>query len=122
MGVIELDPKDFLVKGIKNEIVRVVSKILHTYLIFKTQTVEAFNYSISMLSNKLDNLRIAMEYVQDIVGINALNIWVEQLKRVIDFNVQKETNSKELLKSFLTTEEKDNGLREVPFYDPVDGY
>ena len=91
MGVIEVDPKEFLVNGIKNEMVKVVAETLHRSLIFKKDiTTDVFEATIKQLSIKLDNMRSAMEYVQDLVGIDALSIWREQMSRIIQFNVNRE--------------------------------
>jgi WASH complex subunit strumpellin len=122
MGVIEVDPKEFLVNGIKNEMVIAVCSTLHRSLIFKKDlTMDMFDAAIKQVSVRLDNMRTAMEYIQDLIGIDALNIWMEQMTRIIDFNVNREANAKEIQKTRMIKEGKEKNLIEIPVYEPVDG-
>jgi len=122
MGVIEVDPKEFLVNGLKNEMVKIITKELHNSLIFKKElTIEVFDSIIKSISVRLDNMRAALEYVQDLIGIDALHIWLEQMTRIINFYVNREANAKEILKTRMNNEGKDKNLIEIPMYEPIDG-
>ena len=41
----------------------------------------------------MDGFRRSFEYVQDYVGIYGLKIWQEEVSRIINYNVEQESNS-----------------------------
>jgi len=109
MGMIEVDPKEVLVSGIKNEIVNVITTTLNFSLIFKKDiTTEGLELIIKDISNKLDNMRSSLEYMQDFIGIDALTMWLELMNRVINFYV-----SREIKKPY-------NSSIQIPIYEPID--
>jgi len=120
MGIIEVDPKELLINGIKNEMMLIVTKTLNNSLIFKKElTTEAFEATIKQTAARLDNMRTALEYVQDIMGIDALSIWLEQMTRLINFYATRETMVRSKQKTFLGNE--DEKLIPIPVYEPIDG-
>ena len=122
MGVIEVDPKEFLVNGIKNEMVKIVTSVLHRSLTFKKDlNTDVFDSVIKQVSVQLDNMRSALEYVQDLIGIDALSIWLEQMTRIIQFYVNREANAKEIQKTRMINEGKEKNLIEIPLYEAIDG-
>lgn len=41
----------------------------------------------------MDGFRRSFEYVQDYVGVYGLKIWQEEVSRIINYNVEQESNS-----------------------------
>lgn len=41
----------------------------------------------------MDGFRRSFEYVQDYVGMYGLKIWQEEVSRIINYNVEQESNS-----------------------------
>ena len=121
MGIIEVDPKDFLITGIRNEIIHGISKILHKGFHFKTLTIEEFEKNVKNVSVHLDNLQLALEYVQDIIGIEALKMWNHELARVIQFNIDREANPKKFEQEQLESHvDGESNFIQIPKYDPLD--
>eukprot|EP00826_Nyctotherus_ovalis_P040423 TRINITY_DN3988_c0_g1_i6.p1 TRINITY_DN3988_c0_g1~~TRINITY_DN3988_c0_g1_i6.p1 ORF type:complete len:1019 (+),score=284.58 TRINITY_DN3988_c0_g1_i6:503-3559(+) len=121
LGVIEIDPKEFLANGIKNEVVKAVSSTLNSSLVFrKDVTTESFETAVKQVASKLDNMRNSLEYMQEFIGIDALSIWLEQMSRIIRFYVSKEATRNPLERTKQDAEEKEKNLIEIPMYDPID--
>ncbi len=41
----------------------------------------------------MDGFRRSFEYVQDYVGVYGLKIWQEEVSRIVNYNVEQESNS-----------------------------
>ena len=41
----------------------------------------------------MEGFRRSFEYVQDYVGVYGLKIWQEEVSRIINYNVEQESNS-----------------------------
>jgi len=52
----------------------------------------------------MDGFRRSFEYVQDYVGMYGLKIWQEEVSRIINYNVEQESNS--FLKQKVTREKE----------------
>lgn len=118
MGVIEVDPKELLVNGIKNEMTKMITWTLNEYLDFKREaTTESFEAAIKQTAAKLDNMRTALEYVQELMGIDALSIWLEQITQIINFYVTREIKTKQKA----IAESEDEKLIPIPVYKATDG-
>lgn len=93
MGVIEIDPKEILVDGIRKELGRTLADMLHEGFIFdKTKqdmSKEMFS-KFEMLRDKIKGLKRSIEYIQDFLNIYGEKIWNEEIVRIIDFAVEKE--------------------------------
>ncbi|CAF4675672.1 unnamed protein product, partial [Rotaria sp. Silwood2] len=48
---------------------------------------------LDALGNQMDGFRRSFEYVQDYVGMYGLKIWQEEVSRIINYNVEQESNS-----------------------------
>ena len=121
-GVIEVDPKVLLVTGIKNAMVKVVSSKLHNGFIFKKElTPESFESIIKAISDKMDNTRSALEYVQDLIGIDALSIWLEQMTRIIEAFASRESGIKSI-RSKISEDDKEKNLNEVTDYYTIENF
>jgi len=64
MGLIELDPKEILVDGIRKELVKTVATILHETFIFKTPGSKDELYEkFESLKSKFIKLEKSFEYI-----------------------------------------------------------
>lgn len=91
MGLIELDPKEILVDGIWDELVKTISTILHETFIFKTPgSKEELQQSFESLKSKFSGLKKAFEYIQDFLNISGETIWREEVSRIFKVNLDKE--------------------------------
>ena len=73
MGVIELDPKEILVDGIRKELGRTLAALLHEGFIFSKKLmgeVETLESKFQMLREKFTGLKRSIEYIQDFLNIN----------------------------------------------------
>lgn len=71
MGVIEIDPKEILVDGIRKELGKTLAKMLHEGFIFskKAGDVENLESKFQMLKEKFTGLKRSLEYIQDFLNI-----------------------------------------------------
>lgn len=66
MGVIELDPKEILVDGIRKELGRTLASLLHEGFIFSKKLmgeVETLESKFQMLREKFTGLKRSIEYI-----------------------------------------------------------
>lgn len=91
MGVIRVDPKEILVEGIRRELVKTVSKMLHFLFIFssKGDNVE-LQTKLDSLKSKFKGLKKSFEYIQDFLNIPGEQIWREEVSRIFRINLDKE--------------------------------
>jgi len=56
----------------------------------------------------MDGFRRSFEYVQDYVGMYGLKIWQEEVSRIVNYNVEQESNSflKQKVKNLISIEKK----------------
>eukprot|EP00736_Rhodelphis_marinus_P001211 Rmarinus@m.276 len=92
VGVIEVDPKQLLEDGIRQELVKQLTLALHNTLIFSHKDSSDFDKRTRLLANKLDGFRRSLEYIQDYVNIYGLRIWQEEFSRIMNFFVEQECN------------------------------
>lgn len=92
LGIIKLDPKQLLEDGIRKELVRQIATALHDHLDFKTGKLEEFEVRLQKLGQKLDGFRRSFEYIQDYINLYGLKIWQEEFSRIINYNVEQESN------------------------------
>lgn len=91
MGLIELDPKEILVDGIRNELVKTVATILHETFIFKNSGNKDDLYqSFYSLKSKFSGMKKAFEYIQDFLNIQGEAIWGEEINRIFKKNLDQE--------------------------------
>ena len=122
MGVIEIEPKEILVDGIRKELGRTLAEMLHEGFIFdKTKpdmSGEMFG-KFMQLRDKIKGLKRSIEYIQDFLNIYGEKIWNEEMVRIIEFAVEKEATN-------LVNKKYSTGMMEaqenyyVPIFTPVD--
>ena len=118
IGVIELDPRQLLEDGIRKQLVHQISRTMYTALvgaesaaapqrrrpsalgqsIFGGRRQRLGDLSLELqarlerLRAQLDGNRQSFEYIQDYINIPGLRVWMEELARVIGYNVEIECN------------------------------
>ncbi|CAI2368941.1 unnamed protein product [Moneuplotes crassus] len=91
MGVIQVDPKEMLVEGIRKELVNNVSRFLHSVFIFSTKgDNNELQNKLSKLTAKFKDLKKSFEYIQDFLNIHAEQIWREEVSRIFRYSLDKE--------------------------------
>uniref|UniRef100_A0A336M296 CSON010414 protein n=1 Tax=Culicoides sonorensis TaxID=179676 RepID=A0A336M296_CULSO len=94
VGVIELDPKELLEDGIRIELVKHISDALHNGLQFNSKAKQSeLEQKLADLGKIIDGYKRSFEYIQDYMNIKGLKIWQEEMRRILNFNVEKECNS-----------------------------
>ncbi|KAK4872669.1 hypothetical protein RN001_014698 [Aquatica leii] len=93
VGVVCLDPKQLLEDGIRKELVRHISKALHTAIVFSPRLkLDELEQRVKNLACIMNGYKRSFEYIQDYVNINGLKIWQEEVTRIINYNVEQECN------------------------------
>ncbi len=100
MGVIEIEPKEILVDGIRKELGKTLATMLHEGFIFERKVGAAGgDMSIELmerfqrLRDKIKGLKRSIEYIQDFLNIYGEKIWNEEIERIIEFAVEKEATN-----------------------------
>jgi len=103
LGVIEVNPRELLEEGIRKQLVKRISEIMHKQLVFHKKEVSMFGMTswarldfeerLVALSTKLAGFRRSFEYIQDYVSIYGLRVWQEEFQRIINYNVEQECNT-----------------------------
>lgn len=120
MGVIEINPKEILVDGIRRELVKEISKMLHFMFIFEKKGDN------DELQKKLDNVKArfkgmkkSFEYIQDFLNIPGEQIWREEVSRIFRISLDKE-GTKLISKKFTIQAEMDSDGIELPRFGLVE--
>lgn len=92
LGVIQIEPRQILEEGIRRELVRQLATALHSELNFRDMTRQEINQRMSRLAAALSGLKRSIEYLQDYIGIAGLKIYQQELARVINYNIEQESN------------------------------
>ena len=119
MGVIQVDPKEILVEGIRKELVRTVAKVLHHLFIFNDKGDNAeLQEKLDFLKAKFKGLKKSFEYIQDFLNIPAEQIWREEVTRIFRVSLDKE-GTKLISKKYNLTSEIDQGI-DIPNFGIVE--
>jgi WASH complex subunit strumpellin len=79
--------------GVRKELVRQIATALHEFMQFRTGKLDDFENRLVTLGTKLDGFRQSFEYIQDYINVYGLKIWQEEFSRIINYNVEQESNS-----------------------------
>lgn len=91
MGLIEIDPKVVLIDGIRKELVKNMSKVLHETFIFKNKhSNQELREKFSILKTKFAGIKESFEYIQDYLNIQGDKIWHEEIQRIFSENLDRE--------------------------------
>ena len=101
VGIIRLDPKQLLEDGIRKELVKQLATALHNglngFAAGSSKSSAPINYllvqKLQSLGEVMDGFRRSFEYIQDYINIGGLKIWQEELARIINFNLEQESNT-----------------------------
>jgi len=92
LGVIQVEPRQILEEGLRRELVRLIATAMHQNLSFGNMTQNEIYARISSLARTLDGLKRSIEYLQDYIGIAGLQMYQQELSRVINYNTEQEAN------------------------------
>lgn len=92
LGIIKLDPRQTLQDGVRKQLVQQISSAMNEQLTF-TGKIEDFETRLLTLGKKLDGFRQSVEYIQDYINTYGLKIWQEEVSRIINYNVEQESNA-----------------------------
>jgi len=123
MGVIEIDPKEILVDGIRKELGRTLASMLHEGFVFSKRVlgdVETLESKFQMLREKFTGLKRSIEYIQDFLNLPGEQIWREELTRIINYAVEKESTALVNKKYQADLDYQDKHF--VPTFIPVDAH
>ena len=86
MGVIEIEPKEILVDGIRKELGKTLATMLHEGFIFdkKGDMSSELMDRFMKLRDKIRGLKRSIEYIQDFLNIYGEKIWNEEIVRIIE--------------------------------------
>ena len=92
MGVIEVDPKVILEKGIRRELLSLLAKTFHIYIDFKANDKINIDKKLNELIIKINSIRKSFLYIQDYININGSKMWCEEMHKLINYYVEIEAN------------------------------
>jgi WASH complex subunit strumpellin len=124
MGVIEIEPKEILVDGIRKELGKTLANMLHEGFIFDKRQPDMSREMFSKfekLRDKIKGLKRSIEYIQDFLNIYGEKIWNEEIDRIIEFAVEKEATNL-VNKKYSTTLIEAQESYYIPIFNPVDEY
>lgn len=120
MGVIQVDPKEILVEGIRRELVKSVSKHLHYVFIFSNRGDNSeLQVKLDSLKAKFKGMKKSFEYIQDFLNIPGEQIWREEVSRIFRVNLDKE-GIKLISKKFDVGQQESSQGIEIPQYEIID--
>ena len=94
MGVIELDPRQLLERGVRQQVCAHISAATAEELVFavaqagylssssREATLEEFEGRLESCAARLGGLKASFEYIQDFVNVTGLSVWHAELGRV----------------------------------------
>lgn len=98
MGVIEIEPKEILIDGIRKELGKTLATMLHEGFIFinkkqNNMPTEELEHKLKALRDRVRGLKRSIEYIQDFLNVYGEKIWSEEMSRIIEFAVEKEATA-----------------------------
>ena len=122
MGVIEVDPKIILEKGIRRELLILLAKTFHQYIDFKINDKINLDKKLNELIAKIISIRKSFLYIQDYININGSKMWCEEMHKLINYYVQIEAN-KFLSRKIKQKSDFYDNMKELapPRYPPIKG-
>ena len=92
MGVIEVDPKIILEKGIRRELLQLLARTFHNYIDFKANDKINLDKKLKELVDKISSIKKSFLYIQDYININGSKMWCEEMHKLINYYVELEAN------------------------------
>lgn len=105
--------------GFHQQLVDELVKKLHAHLQFpsKNLKIEDWNNKLRGLKRDLEGMNTSFQYIQDYIAVYGLKIWQEELTRVIDYHVERETN--QFLKKKVFDWDSPYQSEDIPIVTPV---
>jgi hypothetical protein len=140
MGVIEIEPKEILVTGLRKELCKKLAKMLHDGFVFNYKEFYAkqagkgpveqkskfadfgnLETKFGQIKKQFVGLKRTIEYISDFLNVAGQKIWREEMKRIIDLAVEKEASRLVGKKySVANLEAQENAY--VPEFKPIDEF
>jgi hypothetical protein len=141
MGVIEIEPKEILVNGLRKELCKKLAQMLHDGFIFnykeyyskqagkgpveapksKFADFGALEAKFSQIKTGFVGLKRTIEYISDFLNVAGQKIWREEMQRIIDLAVEKEASRLVGKKySVANLEAQENTY--IPEFKPIDEF
>ena len=92
LGVVQVDPREILEKGLRKELVQQVCGAMHEALVFRQFSSGELERVAAGLEKTLDTMRRSVEYIQDYIDLAGLKMWQEEIHRIVNFYVEQESN------------------------------
>lgn len=125
VGVIQVDPHQLLENGIRVELVTQITNELNalvTYDAKKLMSAEQLDAMLAKVATQLGGMKSAFEYVQDYVNVHGLQIWLQEFTRIVNFNVDLESNAFMLKKLYHWQSQFQSDRIRIPYMgDPAPG-
>ena len=91
MKDIQVEPKEILVEGTRNEVVKTVAKALHNLFIFNGKGYYAeLQEKLDFLKAKFKGWKKSFEYIQNFLNIPAELFWRKEVTRIFRVSLDKE--------------------------------
>mmetsp|Transcript_36878 Transcript_36878/g.35601 ORF Transcript_36878/g.35601 Transcript_36878/m.35601 type:complete len:432 (+) Transcript_36878:1676-2971(+) len=123
MGVIEIEPKEILIDGLRKELGRYLAQLLHDGFLFNQKKAPVQQDELKMrlqnLKDKITGLKRSIDYIQDFLNVYGDKIWHEEISRIYSFAVEKEATTL-VNKKYNTSEIEAQESYYVPKFIPVD--
>lgn len=122
VGIIQVNPHQLLESGIRKELTRQITHILHQAIPFDpTRVMEAaeFDKVLQGLARQLRGIRQSFEYIQDYVNVHGLRIWIEEFSRIVNFNVEMECNAFMQKKLYPWNSRFQSESIPIPYFQPA---
>ena len=122
MGVIEVDPKIILEKGIRRELLSLLAKVFHNFIDFKATDKINIDKKMNDLIFKINSVRKSFLYIQDYININGSKMWCEEMHKLINYYVEIEAN-KFLSRKIKQKNDLNDNMKEMapPRFPPLKG-
>lgn len=121
LGVIQVDPRQILEEGLRQELVWRIATAFNSCLQFPEITMDSVSRQLSKLANSLDGLKQSVQYIQDYIDMPGLKIYQQELARVINYFTEQEANRYLKKKTFDQNSQFQSSTIPIPrFQQPAD--
>jgi len=89
VGIIRIDPQVLLERGIRKELLRQLTITISSALTAPKMSLE---WKLKQIGERVDGIRRSFEYIGDYVNSRGLEIFQEELGRLMNFATEQESN------------------------------
>ena len=115
LGMIEVDSRQILDDGIRKELVRRISDVMHRGILpvdGRNSSASEMEVWLRQLKHALTGLSEGVSYIQDYISMYGLKMWQEEFSRIVNFNIEQECNR--FLKKKIVAENSIYWKRAIP--------